>query len=70
MNERDGRIEPVQMDDALPDTLTPQDWGFPVNPTTPQVRSWTRQQLWLEAFAESGSIGAACQATTAQRAAR
>ena len=48
---------------VLPEEPTPQDFGFPEKPNAAQVKSWMRQQLWLEAFAECGSVGEAYAAT-------
>ena len=46
---------------VLPEEPTPQDYGFPEKPNVAQVRCWTNQQLWLEAFKQSGSVGEACE---------
>lgn len=66
MNEEGNNLAPRQPgaeDLMLPEEPTPQDFGFPAEPNAAQVKSWMRQQLWLEAFAECGSIGEACAAT-------
>jgi len=49
--EQEWAIEPVG---------SPEEFGFPVKPTTAQVRCWTNQELFLDALARTGSIGAAC----------
>ncbi len=56
-------LAPVPDPLALPEEPTPRDHGFPAKPNARQTRSWMRQQLWLEAFANCGSIGEACAAT-------
>ena len=66
MNEEGNNLAPRQPgaeDLMLPEEPTPQDFGFPEKPNAAQVKSWMRQQLWLEAFAECGSVGEACTAT-------
>jgi len=46
---------------VLPEEPSPQDFGFPEKPNAAQVRCWTNQELWLEAFKQSGSVGQACE---------
>ena len=44
----------------LSENLIPQDFGFPAKPNAAQIRAWSSQQLWLEAFTRTGGVGAAC----------
>ncbi len=60
MNEHDNNLVPRQEDWELEPTGAPEEFGFPTKPTTIQVRCWTNQELFLDALARTGSIGAAC----------
>jgi hypothetical protein len=48
----------MSMHDDVLDTAppTPQDYGFPANPSTVNRRCWDRQELFLQAFSQLGTI--------------
>jgi hypothetical protein len=48
--------------DKAQDMPTPQDFGFPSKPTVAQARCWANQERFLQALAQSGSVGAAAAA--------
>ena len=67
MDDNNRNLVPSQHDadqeSAIEPAGGPEEFGFPEKPTARETRSWTRQQLWLEAFAKCGSIGEACAIT-------
>jgi hypothetical protein len=53
MNMHDDASE----DDAVGQTdPTPQDWGFPANPSIVNQQCWDRQEAFLIAYAQLGTI--------------
>ncbi|MCZ6535463.1 MAG: hypothetical protein O6914_05760, partial [Chloroflexi bacterium] len=50
------RAQDVDTESAIEPIRTPEEFGFPVKPTTAQVRCWTNQELFLDALARTGSI--------------
>ena len=64
MDENSSNLVPSQQDAeeelAIEPVGSPEELGFPASPTTAQVRCWTNQELFLDALARTGSIGAAC----------
>jgi hypothetical protein len=45
--------EDIELDYTTP---TPQDYGFPANPSTVNKRCWDRQELFFQAFSQLGTI--------------
>jgi hypothetical protein len=55
----DGTLEPIgESEDALaqPTAPTPQDYGFPANPSTVNKQCWVRQEAFLAAYGGLGTI--------------
>jgi hypothetical protein len=57
MSDHDKQLQP------LPENPTPQDFGFPENPSSTDLVRWERQETFLVAFARTGSVGEACLET-------
>jgi hypothetical protein len=58
----------VSEDDAVEQTdPTPQDWGFPTNPSTVNKQCWGRQEAFLTAYAQLGTILHAAKAAGISR---
>lgn len=61
MNEHSGNLVPSQHDadqeSAIEPVGSPEEFGFPVKPNAAQVRCWANQELFLDAWARTGSIG-------------
>jgi hypothetical protein len=53
---QDNELKPVGDPEVDPVGPTPQDWGFPVNPTQRQRTLWYRQEMFLAAYAKCGRI--------------
>jgi hypothetical protein len=54
-------------DDALEPSLeptapTPQEWGFPANPTSRDIQCWHHQEAFLDAYRKCGKIGVSATA--------
>ena len=64
MNEHSSSLVPSQHDGeaewAIEPVGSPEEFGFPAKPNAAQVRCWANQELFLDALARTGSIGAAC----------
>jgi hypothetical protein len=66
VSEQDNQLQPfdtAQGEPHMPENPTPQDYGFPEKPSSLELQRWQRQQRWLAAYADSGSVGAACLET-------
>jgi hypothetical protein len=51
--------EGMELDSLAP---TPQEYGFPIKPTSRDVQVWHHQEAFLEAFRRCGKIGIAARA--------
>ena len=54
------RAQNVDAESDIEPISTLEEFGFPVKPNAAQVRCWANQELFLDALARTGSIGAAC----------
>jgi hypothetical protein len=58
---------PAQFDPSETQAPTPQDYGFPANPSTVNKQCWARQEAFLLAYAKLGTILHAAEAVGISR---